>query len=1185
MKKLLFLLFAIMAFAACSKDDEAVNSGNNEPIPEKPKSEIKLNTTSLDFERCGGYFGGSLFSTTAPWTAEVINSRADGWLTISPTSGDAGNAIMSIRYAENDTPNDRSASIVIKAGASTETITVNQKQKDALTVTASKFEIDDEGGEILIEVMANIDFDYVIEESAKEWVKYNTTRAYEASTLVFNVEKNEGNKREAKITIESGEFSEEVRIYQESGVPTIILSKNNSAVTSDATTIVVDVKSNVDVAVEIPSDVDWISENTTRAFSTNTYYFDISQNDTGETRYAKIHFTNKANDVTESITVIQLKQDEDIVSELPPNNEIWYTSYDGEIVTPFKTDVFGANIVSNTYIDGKGVITFDGNVSQVGNSAFENAKAYDYPTDNLETVILPNSVTSIGAGAFAVTNITEIVLPDNIETLGVNALIGCQDLESIRLPKNLKTIGSNALRGCRFKEIIIPENVTSIDNYAFHENEELEKVLNLSNKITHFGIGVFRNVEVFEGELASEDNRCLIIDGELLAFAPRGLTEYVIPDNVTSIGRRVFSFLYNKQLEHITIPEGVIKIGDSAFEECSALLEITIPKSVKEIGGHAFSECSSLKTVNIYNDDISVGLFSYCTSLKEIVIPDNITTIGSGAFSGCANLSNIIWGKNISIIKEGAFAGTNLRSVTIPESVTVIEDQAFKSDNLMEFNGKFASEDKLCLIVDGKLIQMADGVCKSLTSYKIPVGVKEIGHSVFAGYENLQELEISHGVKIIGTSGLEGCKNLKSIVLPSTITNLGNCVFRGCDKVSEIYFKSERPPGIWGTIAVLVGWIPCDPGTLIRVPDKSIADYKAAPEWGGAGYKILGWNEELYLSSDFSQDGVVTALQTASAGNGIDVIIMGDAYSDRQIADGKYTKDISRAIEHLFAEEPYKSFRDLFNIYQVTAVSKGEGYGAGATALEGYFGNGTEVGGNQTKVLEYARKAISDDRMDEALIIVIMNREYYAGTCYMYSPSLTSDWGGGTSISYFPLGTDEDVFAGLIRHEAGGHGFSKLGDEYAYEHMGVIPQTEVDNANLWTKMFGWWKNVDFISDPTKVKWSHFLTDERYAYDGLGVYDGAFTYWTGAYRPTYNSIMNQNVGGFNAPSRESIYYRIHKLAYGADWEYDYEKFVEWDAKNRKIEAETRGVPYRLDIQKDFKPTHEPVIMNKSWRDEK
>ena len=133
--------------------------------------------------------------------------------------------------------------------------------------------------------------------------------------------------------------------------------------------------------------------------------------------------------------------------------------------------------------------------------------------------------------------------------------------------------------------------------------------------------------------------------------------------------------------------------------------------------------------------------------------------------------------------------------------------------------------------------------------------------------------------------------------------------------------------------------------------------------------------------------------------------------------------------------------------------------------------------------------------------------------------------------------------------------------------------------------YGWYKNIDFTSDPTQVKWYYFLTDQRYAGEGLGVYEGAFTYWTGAYRPTYNSIMNTNVGGFNAPSREAIYYRIHKLAYGADWQYDYEEFVEWDARNRVTSSTTRGIPYRLDIPEDFQPLHPPVVIKGSWRDAK
>ncbi|MBR0305682.1 MAG: hypothetical protein IIX07_02585, partial [Lachnospiraceae bacterium] len=88
---------------------------------------------------------------------------------------------------------------------------------------------------------------------------------------------------------------------------------------------------------------------------------------------------------------------------------------------------------------------------------------------------------------------------------------------------------------------------------------------------------------------------------------------------------------------------------------------------------------------------------------------------------------------------------------------------------------------------------------------------------------------------------------------------------------------------------------------------------------------------------------------------------------------------------------------------------------------------------------------------------------------------------------------------------------------------------------------------------SKVRWNYFLEDERYANEGLGVYEGGLTYWTGVWRPTENSIMRYNVGGFNAPSREAIYYRINKLAYGKDWEYDYEDFVEYDAINRSAQV--------------------------------
>ena len=129
--------------------------------------------------------------------------------------------------------------------------------------------------------------------------------------------------------------------------------------------------------------------------------------------------------------------------------------------------------------------------------------------------------------------------------------------------------------------------------------------------------------------------------------------------------------------------------------------------------------------------------------------------------------------------------------------------------------------------------------------------------------------------------------------------------------------------------------------------------------------------------------------------------------------------------------------------------------------------------------------------------------------------------------------------------------------------------------------YGWWKNVDFTADPSIVKWHHFLEDGRYAYDGLGLFEGAMTYAKGVWRPTDTSIMRYNVGGFNAPSREAIWYRIHRLAYGSGWTYDYEEFVAYDAVNRKTSA---SAPVRRNyVERELPPTHAPVLVGRRWNE--
>ncbi|MBO7487170.1 MAG: hypothetical protein J6T58_01360, partial [Bacteroidales bacterium] len=126
--------------------------------------------------------------------------------------------------------------------------------------------------------------------------------------------------------------------------------------------------------------------------------------------------------------------------------------------------------------------------------------------------------------------------------------------------------------------------------------------------------------------------------------------------------------------------------------------------------------------------------------------------------------------------------------------------------------------------------------------------------------------------------------------------------------------------------------------------------------------------------------------------------------------------------------------------------------------------------------------------------------------------------------------------------------------------------------------YGWYANIDVTPDPAKVKWAAFLADERYKYDELGVFEGGDTHATGAWRPSLTSIMDNNVGRFNAPSRYAIWTRIHKLAYGTSG--SYEDFVAYDAVNRKTSADTPTAT-RTAVRAQQR-TSAPVVTGRSWR---
>ncbi len=345
---------------------------------------------------------------------------------------------------------------------------------------------------------------------------------------------------------------------------------------------------------------------------------------------------------------------------------------------------------------------------------------------------------------------------------------------------------------------------------------------------------------------------------------------------------------------------------------------------------------------------------------------------------------------------------------------------------------------------------------------------------------------------------------------------------------------------------------------------------------------------ESYTSEDYSRDGQVLCLQTATEGAGIDLVLMGDGYVDREIADGTYRSDMENVMEAFFSVEPYKSYRDLFNVNMVEVVSANSGH-SGEHTLETEFGEGTHISGNNATVVNYAKNAVDESQLESCTILVLINYDKYAGTCHMI-PSGNGDYGQGVSVAYFTKDSDTSGLTGTILHEAGGHGFGKLGDEYSYTKNGTIPIQEKTYREAEVQ-YGWWKNIDFTNDPELVKWARFLNDSRYDSESLGCYEGGFTYVSGVWRPSLNSIMRHNKDGFNAPSRYAIWYRINKLAYGAEWnstktpEEIYEEFVTFDMSTRQqlSPASLSIAKHRSYVEKEFVPLAPPVIHEGSWRD--
>lgn len=345
-------------------------------------------------------------------------------------------------------------------------------------------------------------------------------------------------------------------------------------------------------------------------------------------------------------------------------------------------------------------------------------------------------------------------------------------------------------------------------------------------------------------------------------------------------------------------------------------------------------------------------------------------------------------------------------------------------------------------------------------------------------------------------------------------------------------------------------------GLSLRIKENRSQDTRKA--------RLVIYNETQYLSDTIfiSQEGKSSnkelvdgeCLQIQQATNGkVNLVIMGDGFTSKDLSlGGTYEQIIRNAADYFFSIEPYKTYRDYFNVYMVVAESESEGVGnKGALGLTTThnkfgtaFGSGTEVVCDADLVFEYARKVESLPEDKPLTVIVVLNSTKYAGTAYLYAD--------GNSIALCPMSNEPSPndFEGVIHHEAGGHGFGFLCDEYVY-YQKTMPSSRVEELREWQQL-GFQMNLDFTNDSSAILWKDFIGKERY--ERVGAYEGGYEYQYGVWRSEKNSCMNNNIPYYNVQSRWSIVSRIMKLS---DKEFGIPDFIENDRFTYPEESATRS----------------------------
>lgn len=753
-----------------------------------------------------------------------------------------------------------------------------------------------------------------------------------------------------------------------------------------------------------------------------------------------------------------------------------------------------------------------------------------------------------------------------IQTVG-----GSNSLNRIVLPDTLKSIGSNAFYGCKYLSgsLIIPEGVTEIKRGAFNGCIGLNGILSLPSTLKKLGNrgeddmgdegtdyygGVFQNCRNLTGNLILPDNLELIrgycfsgcsgLYGELrlpaklkrmgnCAFSScSGFTGSLsIPQGITALPSEAFHNCgFNGTL---TLHNGITNIANDAFANCHFKGELHLPKSLKVISENAFcnNDFSGTLTLPSTLTHIGSNAFAYNWRLMGILdIPQEVESIGENAFSNCKMLEGIIFPESMETIRQGAFNECyGINSIICKGTMPAhIESGAF------------------------------DGVAKDNFTLEVPESAIS-QYQAAPGWKDFKRIAAHHEL----------------VCRPSVACALST------EHKQKLVINAE---GEW-EVASKPNWCEVSPASGNKKTEVTLTIKGMAKNADSRDGKVVfrlkdkDYTHECSVSQygyEYGEDEWIT-LQKATKGNngGINIVLLGDGFNAKDIASGKYLKDIKQEVEYFFGIEPYKTYRDYFNVYTAIPLSTESGIGTVNTIRYNRF-NTTFTGGvglkaDYDEVFDYALGAptVNKSNLNQTLIIMVPNSTDYGGICQM--------WEDGSAIAFCPQSTYGYPLdtRGVIQHEAGGHGFGKLGDEYIYHNAfidacGCSCCGHVLEFN-GAKSLGWFDNLELTGKMHSVGWSHLIFDDRYS-DIVDIYEGGYMHNRGVFRSEPNSCMNNDIPYYSTISRESIVKRIK--AYAGET-YSFEDFVKNDKRDAGI-VESRAFGGNGDQRTSGTYQHAPIF---------